>query len=420
MAVGTHGDVLPFIALGHALVARGHRASLAAPAPFAAMARRAGLAFQPLGTEADYEAVIREPDLWRPRRGFRPMFRYALSVAETACAWLGAMRAGTPGLAVVASPLAWGARLAQDLYGLPGATLHVMPLLIESRYDTPRLPGMPSLKPLAPHLRHRVNQGIDRYATDPVALPPLNALRARLGLPPVRRLRHWWNSPDRMLLMFPDWYAPPQPDWPPQALQLGFPAADRFGDAPALPPDLAAFLAEGEAPVAFTYGSAMRRAGAFFDTAVWLCRRTGRRGVLLAPQGGQVPADLPPGVIHVPYAPLSALLPACAALVHHGGVGTVAQALAAGIPQLVVPVAFDHFDEGRRLAERGLGETMDRRLFWPGRAERALRRLLADPEVAAACAAAKARMAQDDPLARACDAVEDLHRDARARLSPTA
>lgn len=415
VAVGTHGDVLPFIALGHELVARGHGAALAAPAPFEAMARRAGLAFQPLGTAADYEAVIREPELWHPRRGVRPMLDYAMSVAETACLWLGAVRADTREMAVVASPLAWGARIAQDLYEIPTATLHVMPFLIESRSAPPRLPGLPLPRVLPARLRAYVNSGADKYAAGPVALPPLNALRARFGLDPVRRLRHWWNSPERMLLMFPDWYAAPQGDWPAQAVQLGFPIVDRFGDIAVLPPELSAFLAAGDAPIAFTYGSAMRQGAAFFDTAVALCRRTGRRGVLLAPQAGQISGDLPPHVIHVPYAPLSALLPACVALVHHGGVGTVAQGLAAGVPQLVVPVAFDHFDEGRRLTERLLGTTIDRRLFRPGRAARALTRLLTDPRVARACAEARTRMAEGgDAIARACDQVEDLHRTARS------
>lgn len=413
VAVGTHGDVLPFIALGHELLARGHGASLAAPAPFEAMARRAGLAFEPLGTAADYEAVIREPELWHPRRGFRPMFDYAMSVAETACLWLGAMHADAPEMVMVASPLAWGARIAQDLYEIPMATLHVMPFLIESRSAPPILPGLPLPHVLPPRLRAYINSGAEKYAAGPVALPPLNALRASLGLDPVRRLRHWWNSPKRMLLMFPDWYAAPQADWPAQAVQLGFPIVDRFGDVAVLPPELSTFLAADEAPIAFTYGSAMREGGAFFKTAVELCRRTGRRGVLLAPQGGQIPAELPPHVIQVGYAPLSALLPACAALVHHGGVGTVAQALAAGVPQLVVPVAFDHFDEGRRLSERNLGATMDRRFFWPARAARALTRLLADPAVIRACAEAKVRMAAGgDPIAQACDRVEALHRTA--------
>ena len=122
-----------------------------------------------------------------------------------------------------------------------------------------------------------------------------------------------------------------------------------------------------------------------------------------------LPKPLPAGIIHLPYAPLSALLPRSAALVHHGGVGTVAQALAAGIPQLVVPVAFDHFDEGRRLKDRDLGATLSRRAFRPARAARVLGRLLADPAVARACAAARARMAgSSDAIIDACDYVERL------------
>ncbi|MCJ2140821.1 glycosyltransferase [Methylobacterium sp. E-066] len=409
MAIGTHGDVLPFIALGHALLARGHGVTLAAPAPFEPMARRAGLAFQPLGTAADYEAVIGQPELWHPRWGFRPMFDFALRVAETTCLWLGATRARGVAQIVVASPLAWGARLAQELYDIPAATLHVMPLLIESRSDPPRLPGLPLPRILPAALRAYVNRGADKLAVGPFTLPPLNALRARLGLDPITRLRHWWNSPTRMLLMFPDWYAAPQADWPAQAVQLGFPLVDRFGDVPVMPPELETFLAAGEAPLVFTYGSAMRQGAPFFETALAVCRRMGRRGVLLAPQDGQIPKPLPPGIIHLPYAPLSALLPRSAALIHHGGVGTVAQALAAGIPQLVVPVAFDHFDEGRRLKDRTLGATLSRRAFRPARAARVLGRLLTDPAVGRACALAKARMAErGDALLEACDWIEAL------------
>jgi UDP:flavonoid glycosyltransferase YjiC (YdhE family) len=135
----------------------------------------------------------------------------------------------------------------------------------------------------------------------------------------------------------------------------------------------------------------------------------GRRGVLLAPQGGQIPKPLPDGIIHLPYAPLSALLPRSAVLVHHGGVGTVAQALAAGIPQLVVPVAFDHFDEGRRLKDRTLGATLSRRAFRPARAARVIGRLLTDPAVIRACAQARARMAESrDAITEACDHLEAL------------
>src|SRR6202012_1799180 len=55
------------------------------------------------------------------------------------------------------------------------------------------------------------------------------------------------------------------------------------------------------------------------------------------------------------YVPLRALLPRCAALVHHGGIGTTAEALRAGVPQVIVPLAFDQFDNAARVRALGAG-----------------------------------------------------------------
>lgn len=402
--LGTHGDVLPFIALGSALARRGHEVLLLAPAPFEKHAVRVGLSFHALGTQADFDRLVREPDLWHPRRGTKVAFRYAIDRVADIYRWVEAHR--TDGCVVVASSSAFGARIAQDRLGTPLVTLHVMPMLIESRIEPPRLPGLPLPECLPARFRDWIGRGAYKYVIEPIALPQLNAFRADLGLPPMRRLAHWWNSPARMLLMFPDWYAPPQPDWPQQAVQIGFPMSDEFGDATSLSPELTAFLDAGDPPLAFTYGSGMRQGARFFETAVDLCRHLGRRGILLAPQGGQVRANLPEDVLHVSYAPFGKLLPHCAALIHHGGIGTVAQAMAAGIPQLVVPVAFDHFDEARRLRRLNLGLSLSRRRFTPTRAARCVTQLLTDSLILDACRRARARLMADESLQEACDLIE--------------
>jgi rhamnosyltransferase subunit B len=409
VAVGTYGDVLPILALGVELKRRGHEVAVAAPPPFAGMASRAGLPFQPLGTTEDYERFISTQALWRPLRGIKPLFTFVTALVEPVYRWLEAeYRPGSD--IVVASTLSLGARVAQDALDLTLITVHVMPFLVESRFAPPRLPGLPLPRWLPPDIRHRIALSADKYVIGPAALPRLNAFRAAIGEGPVRRLRYWWNSRQRVILMFPDWFAAPQADWPAQARQVGFPQADHLGANPDLDADLESFLAEGEAPLAFTYGSAMRQAGAFFRTAVAICARLGRRGILIAPEDGQVPGKLPPNVMHVRYAPFSALLPRCAALVHHGGVGTVAQALAAGVPQLIVPVAFDHFDEARRVVDLGVGTTLSRRHFTSRRAARLLRDLLADPAIARACAITCERAVGDDGVIAACDVIEEFLR----------
>lgn len=405
VALGTYGDVLPLIAIGVELKRRGHDVGLAASTPFGPFAIRAGLDFHALGTPADYEGFVAEPDLWHPMRGITAVFRFASAMIEPTYDWLASV--ARPGESiVVGSTISLGTRLAQDKLGLPLVTVHVMPFVMESRVAPPRLPGLPLPSFFTPRLKAWFGRGADMVVIGPTTLPTLHAVQAKLGLKPTRRVRWWWNLATKVVVMFPDWYAPAQPDWPLNAVQVGFPIADRLGDAQELPPDLAAFLDEGEPPLVFSYGSGMRKSRAFFETAVQLCARMKRRGVLLAPEQGQVPDTLPPGIIHARYAPLSRLLPRAAALVHHGGIGTVAQALKAGVPQLVVPVAFNHFDEVIRLERLGLGVALSRRRFTPGRAARALDALLADPKVAAACRAAKDRMDAEDGVADACDAIE--------------
>ena len=86
----------------------------------------------------------------------------------------------------------------------------------------------------------------------------------------------------------------------------------------------------------------------------------------------------------------------------------MAQALAAGIPQLIVPVAFDHFDEGERVRRLGLGATLSRRRFTPARAARALDSLLGSPEVGRRCRDARSRMAGENGVSSACDRIEAM------------
>jgi UDP:flavonoid glycosyltransferase YjiC (YdhE family) len=77
------------------------------------------------------------------------------------------------------------------------------------------------------------------------------------------------------------------------------------------------------------------------------------RGILLTRHRRHIPARLPDGVAHCSYAPFSQLLPRCAMLVHHGGIGTTAQALASGKPQIITPFSFDQFDNAERSRKLG-------------------------------------------------------------------
>ena len=122
--------------------------------------------------------------------------------------------------------------------------------------------------------------------------------------------------------------------------------------------ELEDFLAAGDAPIAFTAGTGHRHANGYFANALTALRALGRRGLLLTTFGDQLPSPLPSDVRWQPHAPFDLLLPRVALLVHHGGIGTTAEALRAGVPQLILPFAFDQFDNGRRVQNLNAGSVV--------------------------------------------------------------
>ena len=412
-ALGSAGDVHPFIAISQALLLRGHRVQMIASPYFEARIRRAGVEFTPLGTSVDFEALLQRPELWHPRQGARFLFEELLNRLPEAFTVTAALSQPRDTV-LVGSSLSWGLRLVQERSGLPAATVHLSPIFLPSASLPSVLPGIGDLSWLPAWVLRALQSGAERWLVDRGVAPRLNRVRAELGLAPVQRvLSRWMHSPDLVIGAWPDWFAPPQPDWPAQTQTSGFPLFHESADRGGLDPVLEVFLAAGRAPIGITPGSAMAHGAAFFAKAVDACAALGERALLITPFRSQLPLNLPSGAMHVPYAPFSALLPRLGALVHHGGIGTSAQALAAGIPQLVVPFAHDQFDNAVRLRRLGVAATLGTAApvaEWRA----ALRGLLDAPSRVEALRDCAERMAAEEPAAaRIADQLEALGRRPR-------
>jgi len=355
--LGSAGDVNPMIALGRALGRRGHRATVITNEAFAGAAQSAGLEFIALGTIAEAEAIIADPRLWHPVKGFQCIAERVLIPNLTRLYDIIACHAG-PGVVVAAPGTCLGARLAQEKLGVPLATVHLQPAMIRSLADSGRQ-GRIVLGPGVPRpIKKAVFWMIDRFFVDRHLLPELNAVRARLGLRPVARVfGGYLHSTQLVIGLFPEWFAPPQPDWPPQTHLTGFVLYDGGGE-PEVSAAAERFLDAGTPPVLFTPGSATTGQERYFRESVEACRLAGLRGMFVTNFPAQLPLDLPPSVEAFSYLPFSRILPRCAALVCHGGIGTLAQAINAGIPSLVVPNAHDQPDNALRIERLGLGRSV--------------------------------------------------------------
>jgi rhamnosyltransferase subunit B len=415
VAVGSAGDVHPFVGIGLGLAARGHKVTLVAAGYFEELAAKVGFDFVPVVSREEFLRLLENPLAWHRFRGFIECFRGGV-LPTFQPIYQAIVERYVPGeTVVVASTLAFGARCAQEKLGLPLVNVHLSPSVFRSDYHNPVLPGMflPYWLPRA--LKRSQYWLADTLVIERLMRGPLNDFRASIGLQPVKGiLARWHNSPDGVLGLFPDWFAAPQPDWPRQTALAGFPLYDERGVSP-LDDGLLAFLDSGDPPIVFTPGSAMRHGREFFSTAIEACTRLRRRGLLLTRFGEQVPTELPCGVRHFSYAPFSQLLPRSAALVHHGGIGTLSQGFAAGVPQLVMPMSFDQPDNAARLKRLGAGLALPPKRFQAPAVAAMLQRLLDSREVALRCREIARQMAEERPLETACEQIERLLAPAAGR-----
>ena len=173
-----------------------------------------------------------------------------------------------------------------------------------------------------------------------------------------------------------------------------------------MPSELDRFLSDGPSPIAFTPGSANIFGKKFFQAAADACKIMGKRGILLTRFAEQIPESLPENVRHFDFAPFKELLPRCEALVHHGGIGSLSQAMLAGIPQVIMPMGFDQIDNAHRVWSLGVGDSLFPERFEGNRLAMTLRNLMANPNTARACNQLAARIGQVDSLEVACDVIE--------------
>ncbi|HEY1764463.1 MAG TPA: glycosyltransferase [Opitutaceae bacterium] len=406
-AIGSSGDVNPVIGLGRALKARGHSVTVITNQLFCGQIRQAGLEFAQLGTREQAEAMMRDPRLWTLRGGFQCIVEGAL------LPYLGPLyemirERSDASTVVAATTLCLGARVAQEKLGIRTATLNMQPTVFRSVVDGGWF-GPIHLGPRTPRFAKQAFYWfIDRAYVGRLVEPTFNAFRKTLGLPPVRDIfKTYFHSPQLVLGLFPNWFAPVQPDWPPNTHLTGFILHDDGGEA-GTDAEAEAFLAEGPPPLLVTPGSAAMDRHRFFAETIRACAGIGARAMLVTNHPAQLPGRLPAGIRAFAYLPFSRIFPRCAAVAYHGGVGTLAQTVRAGVPHLIIPNAHDQPDNARRIERLGLGVRVDPLRYKGIRAARALESALHSDPIRRRCAEFAPQVDGNASLDRACTLIEGL------------
>jgi len=413
--IGSAGDVHPVIELGTALKKRGHSAAVITNAYFEEQIRAASLDFVTMGTMQEAEQIIADPRLWHPTKSFACIVERAI-VPNMERLYHIIRERQNPRTVVAASGLCFGARIAQEKLGVPLATVHLQPSMLRSLVDSGSQGRIRTDASVPRFVKQAFFWMADKLMIDRQLASPLNTFRANFGLSPVSHIfRDYVHSPQLVIGLFPEWFAPPQPDWPQNTHLASFVLHDD-GERRRVTAEVEEFLVAGPPPLLFTPGSAAATLKDFFRESVEACQIGGYRAMLVTQFPEQLTKDLPLGVRHFSYLPFSQIMPRCSAVVYPGGIGTMAQAIQAGLPHLIVPHGHDQPDNAFRIKRLGLGASLYPERYKASRVAAELKRLLASSEVRAGCTRFAEKIDSEAAIERTCDLIEGLGRNNDTRL----
>ena len=421
--IGTLGDLHPFIAIAQALRRHGFAPVLAVAEDQLAKCRAAGI--EAVAVLPGFDSVQRRLGLAEDEAVKRimgdqiEMLDQVLLPALPGC--VHKLEAATAGAeAIIASTFVFAAPIVAEKHDIPLISVVLQPMAMLSAYDPPCTPDFWMMKH-APNtvlgrLWNRAVYGTMRLAVQLKCGPPVDRVRTAHHLPrrSARRLLETSERSALILATYSRHFSPLPPDAPANVRLVGFPIFDsQSGAEETLDPALAAFLADGPAPIIFTLGSfAVHCPGNFYAEAAAAARALGRRAVLLT--GGRSAPARDGDIFRCAYAPHSLLFPAAAAVIHHGGAGTTGQALRAGKPQLVVPHMGDQYDHGQRIERLGVGLSMKAHRFTATRAARMIARLLDERDYAETAARIGAQVVRENGADAAAAAIAEALGPARA------
>lgn len=380
--IGSLGDVHPLMAIGRDLLQLGHEVTVATSDRHGDRIQEAGLRFREIPPkfpdEKDYNRLM--------KRWMDPGHGSNRVIQELVIPSLRATHAKLEPLVhdadlVIIHPFVLTGAFWAEKYQKPWCAIPFAPIMFTSRFEPPVMGNFQNPQKLQwfgteyPlrwlfQLAKRANTRIWKL---------FGQIREEMGQKPIQGhplFDFYIHQANLVIAPFSRVLGAPQADWPHQAVQTGFAFYD--GDEVEMgataDQGLSEFLSRGRPPLVFSLGSTgVYTAGDFYLEAWKAAVATQQRALMLVgpDESVKLPENTGPDCHIVRYAPHVQVFPRASVVVHHGGVNSTGQALRAGRPQLVVPLAHDQFDNAARIFRNGSGLTLPKSKFrWKSAAER--------------------------------------------------
>jgi rhamnosyltransferase subunit B len=413
---GSTGDLNPFVALGLALRSSGHDVLFAVEANFEQQISLLGFPVRLLtGDQAEalgpYGHQIFNSD--QPLTSLKLLVdHYILPTLPAKVTELHEICQEADLLISVASQFA--ASIVAEMLHIPFIAVILTPSTLPSASIAAQPMSMILPAPLQ-RLSNRFSWLLGGMVLRRIVDKPVNQFRRAFHVTPRSNLMWTGNLSPRFTALAVSPALVPRPDdWPEYVRMTGFCFWDgsegwQFSEM------LKAFHHGGKPVVAVTAGTVAPGERALFvpyyQVSIESILACGARALLLNAPEMSVSSEQREDVLHVSFVPFSQVFPACAAVIHHGGIGTIAQCLRAGVPSLVVPGGMDQPFNAAQVVQRQAGLWIPRKRYTVRRAEQALKALLCTPTYQEQSRKIQAQVMQEDGVAALCAAVEQVLRD---------
>ncbi|MGD8586342.1 MAG: glycosyltransferase [Chloroflexota bacterium] len=409
ITIGTRGDVQPYLALAQGLQGDGHELWLATDSTFESFVAAAGVGFKPIqadprkAMQEDVRQVGANPVKfirWLNRQ-FRPLARDFFRDVKAAAQGMDALL-----FAALAFP---AYHVAQGL-GIPSLAVYLQPAT-PTRAFSSVAGSIPDRLPFR-GLASKLVTELSIFSVFAMTKGVVDECRQEmLGLPRVPwRYYFRLNSPSTPIVYgYSRHVAPVPPDWGDWLYVTGYWFLD--GDDGWQPPaDLVAFLDGGPPPVYIGFGSMVdQEAQQVTAIVLQALERSGRRAILLGGWSRLGQGQLPDSILRLDWVPHSWLFPRMAALVHHGGAGTTAAGLRAGVPNVIVPYFADQPFWAGRVRDLGVGpEPIPRQKLTAERLAEAIEVAASDEAMARRAQELGRKIQAEDGVATAVPLIERL------------
>lgn len=358
-ALGSRGDVQPYIALGKGLQAAGHTTRLISHENYEKLVNAHGLEFWPMPGNVQEFVESTEMQTLLEKGNFIAIMKYAAQNAKTtmltwaqegfqACQGMDCLLAGFGGLFL-------GLALAEKV-DIPLIQAYYVPFTPTREFAGALVPsGISRLGGWANLFSHHLTRQImwqQGRSADTAARQQVLELPAAPFFGPFQSPR-LQSGP--VLYGFSEEVIAKPADWDSQAHVTGYWFLESEWDWQP-PPALEAFLQRGPAPITIGFGSmSSRKAEETAQLVLQALAKSGQRAILLTGWKGLQVDALPDYVFALDSAPHEWLFSQVSAVVHHGGAGTTAAGLRAGVPSIVIPFFADQPFWGQRVADLGVG-----------------------------------------------------------------